>query len=87
MISRECVSASCTHDVLLIVQSYFVIRKFLFSRKRLGTIVARKFVLIGNFICGEEDVFVGVDSLIVDHEKVESQSLEAQQILLTNSAN
>ena len=88
MISRECISASCTHDVLLIVQSYFVIRKFLFSRKRPGTTVARNFVLVGNLIGGcKEDVFVGVDSLFVDHEHVKSQSLEAQQILLTNSAD
>ena len=88
MISSERVSASCTHDVLLIVQSYFVIRKFLFGRKRLGTIVATKFVLVGNLIGGcKEDVFVGVDPLIVDHEEVKRQSLEAQQILLANSAN
>ena len=88
MISRECVSTSCTHDVLLIVQSYFVIRKFLFSRKRLGTTVARKCVLVGSLIGGcKENVFVGVDPLIVDHEQVKGQSIEAQQILLTNSAD
>jgi hypothetical protein len=54
-----------------------VIRKFLFSRKRLGTIVARNFVLVGSLIGGKQDVFVGVDSLIVDHEEVKGQSLEA----------
>jgi hypothetical protein len=60
------------------VQSYFVLRKFLFSRKRFGTFVARKFVLVGSLIGGgKEDVFVGVDSLIVDHEQVKSQSFEA----------
>jgi hypothetical protein len=88
MISRECISASCTRDDLLIVQSYFVIRKFLFSRKRFRTIVARKFVLVGNLIGGcKENVLVGVDPLIVDHEQVKGQSLEAQQILLANSAD